>query len=363
MTIAIDEISPDTPRSLTLEFRGNAREYFRLWVVNLCLTLCSFGIYSAWAKVRKQRYLHSHTVLDGTPFQYLGRPLTILKGRLVAAFFLAAYYLVSYLSPALKPFVLASAVVVAPWVLVRSAAFNARNTAYRNMRFDFTASYSAAAGVLYWLGAVPALVVGLIFEWWDDPRIMGAAFGLAGLLFPFWLGRFKRLMVTQRSFGGQAGVLDARATAFFRIYFLGGLILAGVGTVVTVLMKFSPLSGRLSILLAPASFYAAYMVSLAYVRSQSANLVWNHLRVGPLRFRSSLKTWPLLKLYVGNTAGILLSCGLLVPWAVIRTLRYRLAHLQPEVTGSLAQFRAPRTAGATAGAAELSDLLQLDLAL
>lgn len=363
MTTIIDEISPDNLQQLTLEFRGSARDYFRVWVVNLCLTLCTLGLYSAWAKVRKQRYLHAHTVLDGTPFQYLGRPLTILKGRLVAVFFLAGYYLVSYLAPALKPFVLASAVVVAPWVLVRSATFVARNTAYRNMCFDFDANYAAAASVLYWLGVIPALIVGVIFEWWDDPRIMGLAFAIAGVLFPFWLGRLKRFMVAHRTFGGQTGVFGARPTAFFRIYFMGGLLLVIAGTVMTLLMKFAQPSGPLAMLLAPAALYVGYVVSLAYVRAQTANLVWNHLRIGPVRFRSTLKTWPLIKLYVSNTAGILLSCGLLVPWAVTRTLRYRLANLQPEVTGNLSQFRALQPAGASAAGAELSDLLQLDLAL
>jgi hypothetical protein len=47
---------------LSLEFSGSAREYFRIWITNLCLTLLTFGIFSAWAKVRKKRYTYSHTV-------------------------------------------------------------------------------------------------------------------------------------------------------------------------------------------------------------------------------------------------------------------------------------------------------------
>ncbi|MDH4174015.1 MAG: YjgN family protein, partial [Betaproteobacteria bacterium] len=37
------------------EFTGSAREYFRIWIVNLFFTLITLGIYSAWAKVRKKR--------------------------------------------------------------------------------------------------------------------------------------------------------------------------------------------------------------------------------------------------------------------------------------------------------------------
>jgi hypothetical protein len=71
-------------QELKLEFTGTGKEYFRIWIVNLFLTLITFGIFSAWAKVRKKLYFYSHTILDGTPFQYLGQPLPILKGRIRA---------------------------------------------------------------------------------------------------------------------------------------------------------------------------------------------------------------------------------------------------------------------------------------
>ncbi len=39
-----------------VEFTAHAGEYFRIWIVNLALTIVTLGIYSAWAKVRKRRY-------------------------------------------------------------------------------------------------------------------------------------------------------------------------------------------------------------------------------------------------------------------------------------------------------------------
>ena len=55
-------------RTFPVEFSGSAREYFRIWIVNLCLTLLTAGIFSAWAKVRKKRYYYSHTTLMGLLF-------------------------------------------------------------------------------------------------------------------------------------------------------------------------------------------------------------------------------------------------------------------------------------------------------
>lgn len=41
-------------------FTGNGREYFRIWIVNTLLTILTLGIYSAWAKVRKKRYIYGN---------------------------------------------------------------------------------------------------------------------------------------------------------------------------------------------------------------------------------------------------------------------------------------------------------------
>src|SRR6187402_1366842 len=65
------------------EFRGDGGEYFRIWIVNLLLTIVTLGIYSAWAKVRRLRYFYGNTYLDGHSFEFHGRPLAILKGRLI----------------------------------------------------------------------------------------------------------------------------------------------------------------------------------------------------------------------------------------------------------------------------------------
>ncbi|RYZ95608.1 MAG: DUF898 family protein, partial [Proteobacteria bacterium] len=40
--------SAAAPRQ-TLEFRGQAGEFFRIWIVNTLLTILTLGIYSAWA--------------------------------------------------------------------------------------------------------------------------------------------------------------------------------------------------------------------------------------------------------------------------------------------------------------------------
>ncbi|MEM9624119.1 MAG: DUF898 family protein, partial [Pseudomonadota bacterium] len=50
-----DTVQSEQSRSSTLSFTGDGTEYFRIWIVNLTLTLLTLGIYSAWAKVRTNR--------------------------------------------------------------------------------------------------------------------------------------------------------------------------------------------------------------------------------------------------------------------------------------------------------------------
>ena len=49
-------------------FTGSGGEYFRIWIVNLLLSVLTLGIYSAWAKVRRLRYFYGHTSVDGGAF-------------------------------------------------------------------------------------------------------------------------------------------------------------------------------------------------------------------------------------------------------------------------------------------------------
>jgi uncharacterized membrane protein YjgN (DUF898 family) len=132
------------PRRLPLKFTGSAAEFFRVWIVNVALSIVTLGIYSAWAKVRSKNYFYRHTLLDGSSFEYHAVPLQILKGRLIvgalfAAIFAAKLYSLQVYAVGLLVFVLAS-----PAIIPLALTFNARNSSYRNVRFCFDGTIGAA---------------------------------------------------------------------------------------------------------------------------------------------------------------------------------------------------------------------------
>jgi uncharacterized membrane protein YjgN (DUF898 family) len=355
------EPAPALPE-LSLEFRGSAHEYFRVWIVNLCLTLLTLGIFSAWAKVRKKRYLYSHTLLDGTPFQYLGQPIPILKGRLVAAVGFFAYYAASHFVTSALPYVLGAGVVLAPWLLIRSAAFNARYSAFRNMTFHFDGSYLEAAKRLYVWGLIPAAVIALIFVSTERLLVLLAAYAAFAVSYPWWIRGLKKLIIDRTSFGGAHGQLDATGGQFFRIYCFAAvmvvLVIFAIG-----LLTFILASAEHVMLPATVTMYAGYLVALAYVQTHITNLVWGRTRLGPVRFQPSLRDRDVVSLYFTNLLAIVGSAGLATPWAVMRTVRYRIEHTQVLLDGDLNHFQGSDRSAVAAIGAESWDFFDLDVSL
>ena len=58
-------------------------EYFRIWVVNLLLTVVTLGLYLPFARARQLRYFHENTLIDGAPLAFHGDPWKMLRGYLI----------------------------------------------------------------------------------------------------------------------------------------------------------------------------------------------------------------------------------------------------------------------------------------
>ncbi len=369
------EVEIHETRTLPIEFTGQASVYFRIWIVNLCLTLLTLGIFSAWAKVRKKRYFYASTRIDDSPIQYLAEPIPILKGRLVAAALLFIWWFSSsFYLPAL-PWVLGAGLIIAPWIVASSAAFNARYSAWRNLTFVFHGNYLGAALTIYWLGLIPILVVGMMFGGLESAFIATEDSGLwlvvlvvvlaAGILFPWWLNRLKRFVARNTSFGTWRVDYGATGGQFFGVYFVAGLIVMGAGVVTAVLgaVLLSLDTTSIDVVVVSVPLYLGYVFAFAYTKASITNVVWNHARLGSVSFRSTMKSGELFALYVTNALAIVATVGLATPWAVMRTMRYRLEHLSARTEQPLSEFVGDDRSTVHAAGAETGDFFDLDLSL
>lgn len=156
--------NPAPAQSFAFRFHGKGSEFFRIWIVNIALSVLTLGIYSAWAKVRTGRYFYEHTLLDQGRFSYLANPIAILKGRAIAV---AAFLLYSVLMgiPLLGIIVFLSLAVITPWFIVRAIRFGARVSAFRNIRFDFNGPIGEAV-LLFVVGPVLMMLsLGIATPW------------------------------------------------------------------------------------------------------------------------------------------------------------------------------------------------------
>jgi uncharacterized membrane protein YjgN (DUF898 family) len=109
--------------------------------------------------------------------------------------------------------------------------------------------------------------------------------------------------------------------------------------------------------------YAGYAAAYAYSQARAVNLMWNNTEGPGMRFSSTLSAYTLAKLYLGNIVAVACSAGLLVPWAVVRTLRYRLENFAMKVEGEGVHDANPALARVGATGQELGDIFNLELGL
>jgi len=337
-------------RIIRPEFTGSAGEYFRIWIVNLFFTLITLGIYSAWAKVRKKRYFYGSTRLDGDTFDYFASPKTILKGRIVAFAAFVVYAFAAELYPVSGYALWAVFLLVLPWLVMRALTFNARNSAYRGLRFNFDATPREAVRVY----------VGM-------PLVVGLTLGLA---YPWFMARQKAFVLSHHAFGTTRFGCDISVREFFGIYILGAIILFALTVPAAGLMALAVGSQALPEayswigLVVPAILvYAGYAVVYAFIQARTTNQLWSGAHGPGIRFTSTLRTGKLARIYVGNVVAIAATAGLLIPWAVVRTLRYRLENLTMFLADETPHEANPLLERVGATGQELGDIFNLDLGI
>lgn len=327
-------------RALPFEFYGSGGEYFRIWIVNLLLTLATLGIYSAWAKVRTERYFARSARLAGSSFDYVADPLSILRGRLLVLGFFALYSLTSTVAPLLQPVMGLVLIAVVPWALIRSMAFRAHNTTWRGLRFRFDARYGEAF----------AAYVGLPF----------ASVLTLGLLYPYALYRQRRFLVCNARFGTTPFEIGSRAGDFYRLFLVLLLLPVLAALIAPLAMQLGPEIAPLAI---GAVMLPVYFFVFGHFAAGTMNLTYDGTRFGEHRISANVPAWGLAWIYFTNALAMLLSLGLLIPFAQVRLARFRFEHLMLHTASDLDAFVAAQSEEVASLGAELGDALDLDLGL
>jgi len=357
---------PLAHEGLALRFRGQAREYIRIWLVNVALTVATLGLYGPWARVRLLRYLYSHTQIGEHSFDYQARTGKILRARLLVLLLVAILNLIpvvlqglagsSDVAAGIQALLSLLVLLWAPWLVLQSLRFRARCTSFRHVRFHF------GVGQRHLWREVMLLAL---------LRLVAVPLSL-GLLHPYSAWRSRRFLIGQRRYGTTPFVFTARPGQYLRLHLRGLALLALVGAALLLTgATGSAVVGRvrqgerpplvlgLGMGLGLILTLVCTLLWLTYLEVGAARLTWHHTTLGPLWIRCQWRWRELLVLRLTNALAVLFSVGLLIPWARMRGLRYRLEGLRVGPAEALDGFLAVEGDAAGAFGEEAASLLGL----
>ncbi|MBL1320652.1 MAG: DUF898 domain-containing protein [Methylophaga sp.] len=345
-----------------LEFNGSGTEYFKIWIVNILLTIVTLGIYHPWAKVRNRRYFYGNTELDNANFEYHATGKQLFFSYVIAMILFLAYVVLSQVSIVFSVAFPLIFIFVLPWILWRSIKFNLRMSSYRNVRFGFDGSLGGAyatflgypVGLFIAFIIVMAVIVGLIGSVMGmmTPAIILAS--ILGLFFyPAYFAMINKISNMYFINGAQFGQGDFSTELNFKTFFgiamkgmgLGlllsflAMIVIGIIAYLTIGLEQIAMMGEqiqqmeegaepdgMFLALIFGVYAVLILVSIyvaAYFKARHRTYVFGETSLdNSINFESTLRANKLFGIIMTNLLLMIVTLGLAYPWAVVRLYRY-----------------------------------------
>lgn len=334
-------------------FTGNAKEYFGIWIVNVLLTIITLGIYYAWAKVRRNRYMYGNTALADGRFDYHARPKQILIGQIIVIGGIILYNVVLTFAPALGIVLAIIFGIAIPWLLARGLRFNARVTSYRNVRFDFTGSY--------W-GAVKAFFLG--------PVIAGITLGICAPIASRWMLHY---ILGNLTYGGRGVKTKPMLGDLYSIWWLPALVAIGGWILVTAIIfpilisqietlstatgTGSPFGSVATLVLLYLSIFVMGSIVQGLYSAGVRNVGYSATTFdGRHYLLSDMPRWRFVWVVISNLTLTIATLGLMRPWATIRMARFQATHTEMGFDGEIGEILSTIKDTGSAVGAEFMDI-------
>jgi uncharacterized membrane protein YjgN (DUF898 family) len=354
-----------------LEFTGSGGEYFRVWIVNLLLSIVTLGFYTPLARRRTAQYFYGHTIVADSPLEFTAQTRRMVVGFVLFAMLYGAFKLASNTGQdRVVAVMLLGAAALAPYLWGSAMRFRFNATRWRGVRLQFTASwwevYRASwpvfAFALVWVAGIALFQMVL-----PRPRGSGSlapaitialATAALSILCAIRLEyNAKSLVVARGRIGGQPGRWKPQFSDFVRIWLATMTVFVVVVALVAVVIgltlggSFALLKGMkgggagavlLGIVIGVVTVFLLFLASAparAYREARMFRLVWNNIGVSHIaRFRCDLKPWRYVALRVKNVLLGLLTLGFYRPFAVASEYRMKTESVTLHAKGGLDQL-------------------------
>lgn len=369
------------PTELAIRFVGSGSEYFRIWIVNLLLTLVTLGFYYPFAKTRRLKYFYGATEVGGHPLSFHGRPWAMFRGYLAALVFFIAYSVAGYVSPVAGVVALLALVLLWPVLWHSSLRFRLANTSWRGLRMRFTGARGGAYKAMMLLNLLLVLLFAILAAIGGTPinklenRALFHGFWLTYLallvVIPVQLWLVTRYQNGHLALAGEHSTFDVGLGKFYRLslitllYFVL-LILVFVGLLVggAIVLRGASFTPWIMGVLFVIGYLCMLCVTGGYFVARLQNLTWNGTRSPGLTFRSTLPASALIKLWFKNWLLALVTVGLYHPYAKVASTRLRLEAVTLLAAVNVDEMVAAQEANASTATGDAAgDLFGLDFGL
>ncbi len=349
--IATSPSGPAPSSGGRLLFHGDGGTLFGLYVVNLFLTIITFGVYYFWARTRIRSYLLSQTEFEADRFAWHGTGKELLVGFMkIAVLFLVLYAAAAAIRfgwhhPA-SEFVLSLGgyiigLILVPIAMVGARRYRLSRVSWRGIRFSFRGRAREFIRVF-----IPGALLTVI---------------TLGLYYPFFQNNMRRYLIDRSYFGTVPFSYDGRGRDLFMRFVLTlGLAVAAVGGFWFLLLVVgrTPREVTSGVVVMIGLTILPIVILWFWYAAYRNRYYWAHTSFGGARFRSTVFAARLMWLTLTNLLLAGVTVGLALPWVLIRTLRFLFANVSLEEPVDLAAIQQDAQAASAVGGA-LGDALDI----
>ena len=419
LSAALRGIPAPKVKAHPVEFTGSGGEYFKVWIVNVLLSVVTLGIYTPRARLRTAQYFYGHTQVVGSPLEFVANARKMLFGFLAfTALYGGAKVAQRSGQDLAASLIFFGFALLAPYLWASAMRFRLGATRWRGIRLMFAASWKevylaswpvfamAAIWTVAFAGVstlVPSMLESLKAQTKDKAQTASDTAAAASV----WAGHegtvlaivagavvltllclirleynYKRLLFARARIGEHVGRWKPVYSDFVKVWLatvgmlllctvLGGALLMGLfagGAGIAMLMGKDAGIGAM-ILLGLIGFVlmlmAMVLISLparAYREARMFQLVWNNVGFGGVaRTKTSLRTGPYVWLRAKNVFLSYLTLGFYRPYAVASEYQAKFSSITIYIKGGVDQLEGDlvRQQGAFGDAA--ADAFGLDL--
>ncbi|PYF78348.1 uncharacterized membrane protein YjgN (DUF898 family) [Marinomonas alcarazii] len=374
-----------------IKFNGSGLEYFKIWIVNILLTIVTLGLYRPWAKVRTLRYFYGNTELDNSNFEYHATGKQLFFSFIIAVALLVAYLVIGQLSPILGLILPIALLIALPWIIWRSMKFNLNMSSYRNVRFGFNGELSGSyiALLAYPIGL---LAVGIAALYFVSQISIWLALVLSLIAYPAYFAMISKVTNSYVVNGSHFGQGQFSTNLEFKPFFMIILKAAGLAflfLLIVLIIAFSIIlssansGGLRSFFQALASFgqsintaslifgmiifmYGIFILTGLYIFSyvkahQRMYLLSKTTLNKSITFESTLTTNKYFSVMLTNLLLLVCTLGLGYPWAAVRLYRCSIESINVQAEEGFNNFISKQTGEEGPLGEELGDAFNADI--